>query len=558
MPAPEDPPVVVNASVDSCVPRRTFAPARWALALCSLGLWLSGCSDDEGVSPPADRMNYPVGVALDPSGDRLFVASSDFDLRFNGGVIQVLDTAVIRRYLPRACTTDADCPTGASCPNEDGVGATLCVDAGGSVCGDLGEPTTAEKAKHPGACNPLPLDADSLILDAARIGPFVADVKYIAASADGKRNARIVMPVRGDATLHWADVKAAQSDRGAELDCGQSSRFGECDAAHRRGDGEDELAPDGTKLPTEPFGLAVSDDGATVFVGHQSQGKLSVFSNSQSGPELQTVLDGLPSNPMGIAVVPPSRAALSGVAGSSGSVDPLAVLVSFRYSSGFPNLELLRYYDAERAKPALPYLSRVGSATITLSNNGLDSRGLALDSGVRSECESACDSDGSCADATASDCSQCLTACAAIPLDVFVANRSPHALLIGHTSTSATELGRDDLPDFSDSESLRGGPSRVILSHVTGPSGKLETRVFVLAFNSQLLYVFDPVTRRIEAHIETGPGPTAFVVDEARALGYLAHFTDSYLSVIDLDQRHSSFGRILLNVGVPEAPRSAK
>jgi hypothetical protein len=205
----------------------------------------------------------------------------------------------------------------------------------------------------------------------------------------------------------------------------------------------------------------------------------------------------------------------------------------------------------------VPYLSRVGSATLTTNSNGLDSRGLAIDASRRDGCESACDA-AACAAPEADACTQCLRECAAVPLDIYVANRAPHSLLIGQTEFSSAALGRDDLPDFSDSETLRGGPSRVVLANVPDHDGEPLRRVFVLAFNSQLVYVFDPVARRVEAHIETGPGPQAFVVDEERALGYLAHFTDSYLSVIDLDRRHSSFGRVLLNVGVPRAPRSSK
>jgi hypothetical protein len=300
MPANEAP---LALAVPKFASRATVAVR--ALVVASVALFSPACfSTDDGVAPPADQLNYPVGVALDPSGDRLFVASSDFDLRYNGGLIQVFDAAEIRRHLPQSCTEDSDCPSGSTCPHQDGKGSTLCVDDSGSICGELGEQAPTQLAKHPGACNALDVERGDVLLDSARIGPFVADVKYIEAAADGSRSARIVMPVRGDATLHWADVKSKPTEGGAELECGQAERFGDCDDAHRRGDGADEVSPAGDKLPTEPFGLAVSPDGTTLFVGHQSQGKVSVFSNGKKGPELQTVLSGLPSNPMGIAVVP--------------------------------------------------------------------------------------------------------------------------------------------------------------------------------------------------------------------------------------------------------------
>jgi hypothetical protein len=35
----------------------------------------------------------------------------------------------------------------------------------------------------------------------------------------------------------------------------------------------------------------------------------------------------------------------------------------------------------------------------------------------------------------------------------------------------------------------------------------------------------------------------------------VAHFTDSYIGVIDLDQRHHTFGTMIRALGRPSAPR---
>jgi hypothetical protein len=43
-----------------------------------------------------------------------------------------------------------------------------------------------------------------------------------------------------------------------------------------------------------------------------------------------------------------------------------------------------------------------------------------------------------------------------------------------------------------------------------------------------------------------------------RAHAYVAHFTDSYLGVIDLDQRNSTYGTMLATIGRPSAPRASK
>jgi hypothetical protein len=155
-------------------------------------------------------------------------------------------------------------------------------------------------------------------------------------------------------------------------------------------------------------------------------------------------------------------------------------------------------------------------------------------------------------------CADCLLACAAEPIDVFLANRGPDSLLIGTTSLAEGELPRDDVPDFSDSEPLRGGVSRVLVANVTDERGELSPRVLVLAFDARLMFIYDPESRAIEAHVQTGPGPQSVVVDESRALAYVAHFTDSYIGVIDLDKRHATYGRVLLSLGEPRSPRSSK
>jgi DNA-binding beta-propeller fold protein YncE len=114
------------------------------------------------------------------------------------------------------------------------------------------------------------------------------------------------------------------------------------------------------------------------------------------------------------------------------------------------------------------------------------------------------------------------------------------------------------VPSFSDVEPLRGGPSRVYVADVIDEHGERSRRVFVVAFDARLLYVFDPAHRRVETRVQTGRGPHAFAVDSATGLGYVAHFTDSYVGVLDLDKRRPTYGQFLANVGHPTPPRTAR
>jgi hypothetical protein len=372
----------------------------------------------------------------------------------------------------------------------------------------------------------------------------------------GVERARLFLPVRGDATLHWADVEQDIAGRGPVLECGQG-QGNTCDDNHRRGDRADEGQLPDERAPTEPFSVAVSSDGRAVVVAHQQRGIVSLFYNEDSGPELQDVLDGLPLNPMGLAAVPPPLLA------SVADVDyEPGFLVTYRHPSNrAPTLELLRYFDKRHAAPGSPFLQRASSSTITVSTSGLDSRGIAVDDRVRAICEAncaaACGDPPLAPDAASAECVACASDCATIGLSAYLVNRSPEALLLGETRSIVGDTFRDDVPVFSDSEPLRGGPSRVFVGDIIDQDGAPARRVFVVAFDSRLLYFFDPENRTIETRVQTGRGPHALAIDSKAGLGYVAHFTDSYIGVLDLDKRHPTYGQFLLNVGRPTPPRAA-
>ena len=158
----------------------------------------------------------------------------------------------------------------------------------------------------------------------------------------------------------------------------------------------------------------------------------------------------------------------------------------------------------------------------------------------------------------------CVAECGAVPLRVFIANRSPSSLLIG---TIPVRDGVMRLPVITDSIPVPYGPSRVFVGSVIDTSGKLATRVFLVCFDSRRIGVFDPEAGVIETWIVTGRGPHAVALDVGPpgstepeyALAYVGHFTDSYVGVVQLDQRQRrTFGKMVVTVGKPEAPRSSK
>jgi hypothetical protein len=155
----------------------------------------------------------------------------------------------------------------------------------------------------------------------------------------------------------------------------------------------------------------------------------------------------------------------------------------------------------------------------------------------------------------------CFTACAGIPLGVYVSNRLPASLLLGELRLPNAE-GSTELITFFDSVPMPTGPSRVVMGRIhdrRDPPGQFRPRVFALCFDSRAVIIYDPVERRVDGQVRTGRGPHAFVMDPIYPIAYLGHFTDSYIGLVDLDQSHgSTFGTIIATISIPVTPLGTK
>jgi hypothetical protein len=579
-------------------------------ALLGAAVSLAGCySPGNGVTPPLDKIYFPVGIAVSPGETRMYVANSDFDLQYNSGSLQAYDLVRLRSLLPEYCNSDSDCDASARCDltptqqNGDEPSHWCVARSGayaGKPCGALGEKQAADRFLEPGRCNYVdpvhPKDGgSSLILGAVGIGAFATDVIFVSRppapdTGQVQPGGRLFVPVRGDATLHWVDVDDdSKVDKHGNpihanlrhvLECGQDNNGGQCDSAHRRGDDSDQENTRGLRMPPEPFAIAATPTGSAIVVTAQTDGDVSLFVNDAqswgdgvtsfgTGPDLAFIETGLPANPVGVAYVPEPELVRD---------DPTinyqpGFLVTFRDAA---ELHLLRYYDDSYVpeengndpnNPARPFISQSAVVNITSNAQGFDSRGIAIDSSDRSACEARCDATYS---SGTDQLTQCLSQCAGIPLGVYVANRTPASLLVGHTQTSATGTSSNDLPEIVSVVPMPYGPSRVVVGSVIGLDGTRQTRVFVVCFDSRRIGVYDPDGQVIDAWIDTGRGPYAFATDigpqvqvasspapPTYAYGYIGHFTDSYVGVVDLDERHTTFGQIIMTLGKPTAPRTS-
>jgi hypothetical protein len=529
------------------------------LALLAAAVAIPACVAGEGKEPGLERFYFPTGLEQSADHRFLFVVNSDFDLQYTGGAVQSVDLGRVRALVPRECGEDSDCRTEERCDTEgshEQAPSYWCVakkgEHAGEPCGAFGEKSAADQLLQPGRCGAvepsLPQDGgSSLLVDEVKISAFATDALYRTPpeGTDGLDNAitgRLFVPVRGDATLHWIDTTTDGT-----LDCGQIAG-GECDDRHKVGDRPAQENTRRLALPSEPFGIASSEDGTVLVMTHPTQGALSLFENDwrvASEPRLQFVLGGLPSSPSGVVLVPGPP----GAPASDTRANP-EFLVDFRNAA---ELRLFRFFGDVGANPARPFLQQSGAAAITALANGSDSRGVAIDSSEREACESAC--------AGAIDCA---VGCQNVPARLFVANRSPASLLVGEIEYLG---GVAQPPQISDSIPLPYGPSRVVVGKVLDETGQPVTRVFVVCFDSRRIGIYNPELKLVETWVITGRGPHALVVDVGPpqsgtaqyALAYVAHFTDSYLGVVQLDQRQPrTYGQMVVSLGKSSPPRSSK
>jgi hypothetical protein len=519
-------------------------------------------TSSEGLEPP-NAIYYPTGLVVSPGGTALYVSNSDFDLQYNGGTVQVIDLLALRSTL---------------FPLADAIGAGM---GAAAACPTVGLAPNDNVVLNPGPCMAIPLD--SRVRKFATIGAFASGAILVHNPAGPGTGSRLLVPVRGDPSITFFDVS---DDRGGSvvnpagcsdnfcLECGAAGGDPEqrCGGTHRIGETPLESLR-GLTLPVEPVGIAAAEPvqpgaGMAVVTAHQTvtAASLTVINSGDwsAKPRMEYYINTLPQGPTEVAALPiPARIKVELSSGCQGAA-------AVHYQPGFfltyraaPELDLLRFNEDACSKPPRPFISRVGAIGIDANADAIDSRGVALDAGERQACEASCEAS---VPPTVPQLT-CLETCAAIPIGLYVANRTPASLLVGHVETEFVReeddriTGALDLPTIFDTVPLSFGASKLAIGKVIDRDGILRTRVFAVAFDSRLVFSYDPEARRIEAVIRTGRGPHAIAFDTAsdHSFMYVGHFTDSYIGVVDLDMRRpQTFGSMFATVGAPTVPRESK
>ncbi|MEO6572504.1 MAG: hypothetical protein ABIP89_01605 [Polyangiaceae bacterium] len=571
------------------------------ISVLAASLGLSCYSAGDGTDPPSKSFYFPVGVTVSRGGSVMYVVNSDFDLQWNGGTVQSYDLELIRRHAVLAIKdpTDPALPllrpgVKGECPSNPPISQSN----GSGFRQPLGE-----------TCAP-PVDSTVYVRDSVIIGAFATDLQLSQSST------RLFMPVRGDASLTWIDVQpddpnvVPPTDPTASyapwtLDCGVRVN-NRCDGAHHAGNNPDE--PNNTRkiaMPGEPFGMAQSEDGTAITITHQNDTKTSLLSTGlppctmvsgnvtcASGPPatpaLQFVVDGLPVGGNGIAAIPHDPLA------SAGTAPPRPAFLQTSRSTA--ELDLLRYYSdqgsATQSSLLRPYLVKESTFGLAASAGGSDSRGIVIDPTPRLACQGSVPpaDPGARPPRSDADVERDMIDCARLPARVFFANRTPASMLLGEIGEPAAAGDGTYDPDrlvIFGNIPLSVGPSRLYLAPIVDQDGNYALRVFIVCFDSALLFVYDPEAHAVENIIHVGGGPFAMGFDpfsmkdvamhahvpqempngqpdldlKKYRFAYIASFTNSFMQVIDLDNSRidkSTFENVVLTLSEPTTPRGSQ
>ncbi|HEX8794678.1 MAG TPA: hypothetical protein VF765_27215 [Polyangiaceae bacterium] len=564
---------------------------RW-LVLPAAGLAASvasGCfTAGQGTQPPMKSFYFPTGLAVSPDGKFLYAVNSDFDLQWNGGTLQSYDLARIRQTtadLVKANASGAKTPPASLKRDHVNFVPNCMQSAPQSIGNQLGV--------HVGANCAPPVDSTQYVLDSAIVGAFAEDLQVgdlPGAGCPGNCSLRLFAPMAGNSTVTWADVGSFKGTT-SSISCGRGSD-NRCDALHQTGN--DPNSPGNTRqltMPGEPYGMAISEDKASLAVTSETDTKSSLLTTTssftKSVPTMQFVVENLPSGGIGMASVPHDPNAVvrcQDVSDREYCIRP-AFLETF---VGAAEVDLLRYYDDDQSGSGSstyrPFLVRERAVSIP-TNIGADFRGLAIDPTPRYRCA---------ASATTQD--QRLQ-CGRLPARVFIASRTPPSVVYADLGlyTGGGEYDPDALA-FLGNIPLPAGPSKVYLAPIiiqdtTG--AHYEPRIFVTLFDTGAIEVINPelVPPVVEATVYVGQNPYSLAFDpfgdQAVAAGntnapsmtdiathkqvpplasadphryrfaYVGIFTQSYVQMIDLDDSAftGTYQQVVFNLGVPTIPK---
>lgn len=228
---------------------------RAIVAISAVSVGIAACDGESGRRPAVGVLHFPTAALASPDGRVLYIANTNFNLEFNGALVQAFDLQKIRTDALAAIAAG----TPGSAPDES---AYLIRDGAGSIAREA----------------------------AVRVG------SYVTAMALSPDNRRMYVASRASGCVHWFDVRSdgllecQQASSGGACDEQQSSTTSHCVGASRTG-------PRSLLLPPNPTSLDIVDraqaDGQTVryiTVTHHEETRSRVSLMVQRGVDAAPIL----------------------------------------------------------------------------------------------------------------------------------------------------------------------------------------------------------------------------------------------------------------------------
>jgi hypothetical protein len=471
-------------------------------ALLAAALALAGCGFGEsGIAPPADRIFFPAGIAVDPAGGWLYVVNSNSDLRFNAGTVVAVN--LVEAAKDRARTDWPRCPNSVFVQPQDAAHRFCCkdfVDDRIVNCDERGY-----------------VQAEATV----RIGSFGGGIAVQSYEKGGQSLRRLFVAVRAEPSLTFIDATPSAANIAMKCTPDGAGANPYCDDAWRIKTAEQ---PDGTELTfqEEPHPIILDPVLGVLFVGHLrgvDRGRLvprgvsmiDICTPATTPPRLASVLeDAFPrSGIIGVTALAQERpgdpqATLLAVSEVTSDIAELVFVEPGQVPCGSPqrNLQLA----AGRSFASAAFATRTA-----------DMRGIVVDEpnqrafvlhgqlAIRSEFN---------------------------PPSVVAIDRRPDSRGVPvNQPTGVVEVCN--------------GPNR-ILARDAGRG----MRLYVNCFENGQIYVIEPTLLNVEAIIEVGTGPAELIIpEEDPTLAYVAGFANNNVTIVDLKPGSVTEHRVIQRIG---------
>jgi DNA-binding beta-propeller fold protein YncE len=476
----------------------------------------AGCGFGEsGISPPADRIFFPAGIAVDPGGQWLYVVNSNSDLRYNAGTVVAVNLVEAAKDRAAQGPSTPRCPNSVFVQPESGASRFCCRDfVDGNIldCDDRGYVNSAATV---------------------RIGSFGGGI-VVQPFAGNQTQRRLFVVVRAEPSVTF--VNATVTPGAISMNCTTPAAGGNafCTDDFRIKSGPP-LA-DGTPmmLQEEPHPMLLDNDLGVLYVGHLGgvdRGKLvtrgvsviDVCYPDMQLPRLASILDdALPrTGAIGVTALTtrrPGQADEPLLATAELTSDVAELVFSDPSHVPCPRQPGTPGYDPEYRRNVNLSAGR-HFASSAFGTHGADLRGLVLDPDI--------------------DRGWVLHRQFAVrgeynPPSLVAIDRSPDERGLPLNAPIGVVQ-------------VCNGPNRMV-RHDAGRG----PRLFVNCFENGQIYVVDPDQLTVDAIVEVGTGPIDFVfAEDDPAVAYVAGFANNNVSVLDLKPGSPTEYRVVQRIGFP-------